>query len=175
PMLRVRPTLGRPFTKADEARGQERVVILSDAFWKRQFGGDPAIVGRTLDVETGSWLIAGAMPPGFAYPPASARPAGPWIPYVPSAAELPRGDGPHRSAHAEGVGRLKPGVPIERARADLERIAGAIRQQNPVWMRDRTVVLTPLQDSIVGPVKSWMLMLLGAVAFVLLIASVTVA
>jgi putative ABC transport system permease protein len=174
PMLRARPALGRAFTTDDEV-GQERIAILSDAFWRRQFGADPSVVGRTLDLESGSWQIAGVMPPGFTYPPASTRPADLWIPYVPIAAELSRGDGTRRSAHAEVVGRLKAGVSIEQARADIERIAGAIRQQNPVWMRDRIVVLTPLQDSIVGAVKSWMLMLLGAVAFVLLIACVNVA
>jgi predicted permease len=174
PLLRVQPSLGRALTRDDEVK-RERVAILSEACWRGRFAADPAIVGRTLTVENGAWTIVGVMPAAFGYPPAASRPVDVWIPYVPIQSELSRGDGTHRSSHADVIGRLKDGVSLAAARADIERISAQIKQQTPLWFRDRWVALTSLQDAIVGPVKSWMLMLLGAVAFVLLIACVNVA
>lgn len=174
PMLRTPPTLGRPFSGDDQVRRQERVIILSDGLWRRHFGADPGVIGRAFTLENGTWVIVGIMPPSFTYPPSTTRPADAWIPYMPIESELSRGDGSHRSSHADVIGRLRDGISIAQARADIERITSVIAQENPVWMRDHWVALTPLQDAIVGPVKSWMLMLLGAVAFVLLIACVNV-
>jgi putative ABC transport system permease protein len=174
PLLRARAAVGQTFTREEERR-RERVAVLSDACWRGRFAADPRIVGRTLAVESGTYTVIGVMPPAFGYPPAAARPVEVWIPYVPIPSELSRGDGSHRSSHAEVIGRLKDGVPLAAARADIERISGAIKQQTPRWFRDRRVAVTPMQDAIVGPVKSWMLMLLAAVGFVLLIACVNVA
>jgi putative ABC transport system permease protein len=175
PLLRAAPVLGRGFRTDDQLHGQEHVAMLSDAFWRRRFGADPHVVGRTISVENGAWSIVGVMPPSFMYPAGVTKPVDMWIPYVPNPAELQRGDGHHISASASVVGRLKDGVSLAQARADMERITGAIKQQNPVWMRDRWVGLRPLQDTVVGNVKSWMLLLLAAVGFVLLIACVNVA
>ncbi len=174
PLLHAQPSIGRALTRDDEV-ARERVAILSDACWRGRFAADPQIVGKTLTVENGAWTIVGVMPPSFTYPPAAPMPIDVWTPYVPIQSELSRGDGTHRSSHAEVIGRLREGVSLSAARADIERITGQIKQQTPLWFRDRWVALTPLQDAIVGPVKSWMLMLLGAVAFVLLIACVNVA
>ena len=96
-----------------------------------------------------------------------------WVPFVPYPRDLVRGN--VRNFTALVVGRLKPGVSIAQGRADLERITATIRQAYPTWLQDRSVAVVPLRDSIVGPAKPWMLMLLGSVTFVLLIACVNVA
>ena len=174
-LLRVSPALGHAFTAANQVQGNDQVAILSDGLWRRRFGADPNIVGKTLIVDRGAWQIVGVMPPGFEYPVGMTRPQDLWVPYVPSPSEVPRGDGSSRNYNAKVVGRLKDGVSIQQARARMEQITGALKQQYPAWFRDRWVAVAPLQDSIVGPAKAWMLMLLGAVAFVLLIACVNVA
>jgi putative ABC transport system permease protein len=173
PVLRIAPALGRAFTADDEVPGHERVAILSDGFWRRRFGADRAILGRTLAFDTGSWTIVGVMPPSFTYPIALRAPVDVWVPFVPYPRDLVRGN--VRNFTALVVGRLKPGVSIAQGRADLERITATIRQAYPTWLQDRSVAVVSLRDSIVGPAKPWMLMLLGSVTFVLLIACVNVA
>ena len=75
PVLRVSPLLGRSFTRDDEIRGRHRVVILGHGFWQRRFGGDPDVIGRTIELGEESWEIVGVLPRTFTYPVASARPA----------------------------------------------------------------------------------------------------
>ena len=79
-VLRVRPAIGRAFTAENEVDGRHRVAVLSDALWRRRFGGDPAIVGRTIPLEGGSYEVVGVMPPDFAYPVGAVRPTDLWVP-----------------------------------------------------------------------------------------------
>jgi putative ABC transport system permease protein len=174
-LLRVSPAIGHAFTAQNEVRGDEHVAVISDGLWHRRFGADPNVVGKTITFDTGVWEVVGVMPAGFTYPIGLAKPTDLWVPYIPSVSEVPRGDGSSRTYNAKVVGRLKDGVTIEQARAQMEQITAALKQQYPKWFRDRWVAVTPLRDSIVGKARSWMLMLLGAVAFVLLIACVNVA
>ena len=95
------------------------------------------------------------------------------MPYAPPSSAFVRG--PSTSFTLSVVGRRKRGVSVDRARADIERITASLRSQTPGWFKGHGVAVIPLQDAIVGNVKAWMLMLLGAVAFVLLIACVNVA
>jgi predicted permease len=174
-LLRVSPLVGHTFTAENEVRGNEHVAVISNGLWRRRFGADPNVVGRTITFDTGVWQVVGVMPADFTYPIGSTKPAELWVPYLPAVNEVPRGDGSSRNYNAKVVGRLKDGVTIEQARAQMEQITAGLKQQYPRWFRDRWVAVTPLRDAIVGKARSWMLMLLGAVAFVLLIACVNVA
>ena len=103
------------------------------------------------------------------------RPTDLWVPWVPSKDEYPRGNGDNRNYNAQVIGRLKDGVTIAQALAQMEQITAGLKAQYPRWFRDRWVGVTPLHESVVGKSRGWMLLLLGAVAFVLLIACVNVA
>jgi len=172
-VLRASPSLGRVFTKDDEIPGNEHVVVLSDAFWRRQFGADPGVIGRTLTCENGDWLIVGVMPPSFMWPVSAVRPMDLWAPWAPSFAELARGR--RQAYNLTVVGRLKRGTSVAQAQADVDAITARLKAQYPNNLADRVGRVTDLQDAIVGPAKSWMLMLLASVTFVLLIACVNVA
>ena len=173
PMLRVPPFLGRGFTADNEVDGRHRVALLSYGFWQQQFGGDPGVVGRVLTFDHGPFEVVGVMPPGFTYPLGGAEPSEMWVPYVVPPTERVRGDS--RGYYLQLVARLKPGVSILQATAQLNQVTAPIAAQFPDWFNERGVAVTPLHESIVGQVRSWMLMLLGAVGFVLLLASVNVA
>lgn len=176
-VLRIRPALGRAFKPGDEVDGQHRVVILSDGLWRDRFGGDPAIVGRTISLDDGSYDVVGVMPPGATYPVGAISPAGLWVPYVVPSSERVRISGQRRS-YLQVVARLAPGVSVERAQAQMDQVAAAISRANPEWTFERwnEVGVLPLHDYFVGAsTRSWMLMLLGAVGIVLLIACANVA
>ncbi|MCA1562497.1 MAG: ABC transporter permease [Acidobacteria bacterium] len=81
-VLRVHPAIGRAFTAQNEVDGRHRVAISSDGLWRRRFGGNPEIVGRSIPLEGGSYEVAGIMPPDFAYPVGALRPTDLWVPYV---------------------------------------------------------------------------------------------
>jgi putative ABC transport system permease protein len=179
-VLRVRPALGRVFKAENEIGGRDRVAVLSDALWHRRFNGDPQIVGRTIlldDVESeeGRYEVLGVMPPEFAYPVSVTRPTDIWIPYVVPADQRIRNPA-RRSTYLQSIARLRPGVSLKQAQAQMDQIATSLEQANPQWNKDNRIGVRPLIDHIVGSrTKSWMLMLLGAVGFVLLIACANVA
>jgi putative ABC transport system permease protein len=179
-VLRVRPAIGRVFTAENEASGRDRVALLSDAIWRRRFGGDPQVVGRTIlldDVEGGEgrYEVLGVMPPGFAYPVGVSRPTDIWIPYVVPADQRIRHPA-SRSTYLQTIARLKPGVSLAAAQTQMDQIAARLEREHPQWNRDSRIGVRPLIDHIVGSsTKSWLLMLLGAVGIVLLIACANVA
>ena len=174
-VLRVAPSLGRTFTIENETDGRHRVALLSDGLWRRRFGSDPQIVGRTIPLEGDAVEVIGVMPPDFGYPLGAARPTDLWVPYVVPADERVRNPN-SRSHYLSTIARLKPGVSVEQAQAQMDQVAAALRETHPQWNRDRFVGVRPLRDHLVGAnTKSWMLMLLGAVAIVLLIACANVA
>ena len=174
-VLRVRPAIGTAFTSENEVDGHHRVVVLSDALWRRRFGGDPAIVGRTIPLEGGSYEVVGVMPADFGYPVGSIRPTDIWAPYVVPPDERTRNPR-NFSFYLQTIARLKRGVSVEQAQAQMDQIAAALEQAHPEWNKDRKVGVRPLRDHLVGArTKSWMLMLLGAVGIVLLIACANVA
>jgi putative ABC transport system permease protein len=179
-VLRVRPAIGRVFTAEHEVSGRDRVAVLSDALWRRRFGGDPQIVGRTIsldDVEGGEgrYEVLGVVPAGFAYPVGASRPTDIWIPYVVPADQRIRHPG-SRSIYLHVIARLQPGVSLAAAQAQMDQIAAALETASPQWNKDSRIGVRPLIDHIVGAsTKSWMLMLLGAVGIVLLIGCANVA
>jgi putative ABC transport system permease protein len=174
-VLRVQPALGRAFTAENEVEGNQRVAVLSDALWRRRFGGDPGIVGRTIPIEGGAYEVVGIMPPDFAYPIGAVRPTAMWVPYVVPQQERIRN--PRTvSIYLQSIARLKPGVSIEQAQAQMDQIAESLTKAHPEWNKETKAGVRPLIDHLVGArTKSWMLMLLGAVAIVLLIACANVA
>ncbi|HYN10535.1 MAG TPA: ABC transporter permease [Vicinamibacterales bacterium] len=174
-VLRVRPVIGQPFTADNEVDGRHRVAVLSDGLWRRRFGGTPDIIGKAIPLEGGSYEVVGVMPSDFEYPIGPVRPTDLWVPYVVPQDERIRNQG-SRSIYLSSIARLRPGVSLEQAQADMDRIASALRTTHPVWNKDNLAGVRPLRDHIVGArTKSWMLMLLGAVAIVLLIACANVA
>jgi len=173
-VLRARPTIGRVFTGEHEVDGRHRVTVLSDTFWKLRFGGDPNIVGRTIPINGEPYEVLGVMPAGFSYPVGALQPAELWVPWVPTANERVRGG--MRSIYLQSIARLKPGVSIDQARAQMNQVAATIEQANPQTNAGHTIGVRPLRDHFVGAsTKSWMVMLLAAVGIVLLIACANVA
>ncbi len=182
--LRVRPAIGSPFTAENEIAGRDRVAVLSEGLWRRRFGADPQIIGRAIpleDLEGGpgatrrGYEVIGVMPPNFAYPVGASRPTDIWIPYVVPPEQRIR-DPQKFTRYLQVIARLKPGVSVAQAQAQMDRVADAVEQANPVWNKGSRVGVRPLADHIVGArIRSWMLMLLGAVGVVLLIACANIA
>jgi putative ABC transport system permease protein len=184
-VLRVRPAIGRAFTAENEVTGRDRVAVLSDGLWRRRFGADPRIIGRAIPLEdleggwgateSGGYEVIGVMPPDFAYPVGAARPTDIWIPYVVPPNHRVRDPHAYRR-YLQVIARLKPGVSLAQAQAQMDQVAAAIEQANPVWNKDSRVGVRSLVDHLVGArIRSWMLMLLGAVGVVLLIACANIA
>jgi putative ABC transport system permease protein len=173
-VFRIRPALGRAYTREEEEDGRDRVVIISHALWQRRFNGDPAIVGQSISLDDGVYDVIGVMGAEVTYPVGATRPADVWVPYVVPQAERTRGRSVAIYLHV--VARLKDNVSIEQAQAQMTQVAAAIEQANPEWNRGNLISVRPLGDHLVGAsIRSWMLMLLAAVALVLLIACTNVA
>ena len=174
-VLRVRPAFGRAFSADNEVDGRQKVVVLSDGFWRRRFAADPGLVGRTIPLDGGAYEVIGIMPADFQYPVGSLRTTDLWTPYVVPPDERTRVVG-SRSYYLQSIARLKPGVSVQQAQAQMTQIALAVQTANPVWNKDHQIGVRPLIDHMLGArTKSWMLMLLGAVGIVLLIACANVA
>ena len=173
PLLRVQPLLGRAFSAADEIDGQHRVAILSYGFWQRYFGGAPDVIGKTLRLSDESWQVVGVMPQGFEYPVASDRPTEIYAPLRLRNEDKVRGGS--RNYNGITIARLRNGVSRQQAQEQMSRVMVALDQQYPKWSPQRQARVVPLHEHLVGRVRSWMLMLLGAVTLVLLIACANVA
>jgi putative ABC transport system permease protein len=174
-VLRERPLLGRAFTADHEVQGNHQVAVLSDGLWRRRFGADPAIVGKRIPLEGAAYEVVGVMAPHFAYPIGAPRPTDLWVPYVvPPEERIRRPD--FVSIYLSSIARLKPGVSLEQAQANLDQISAALTAEHPQWNATTLAGVRPLIDHIVGArTRQWMLLLLGAVALVLLIACANVA
>jgi len=176
PLLRVHPALGRLLTADDEVRGQHRVAVLSHDYWLRHFGGAPDAVGRRIELDEEPWEVVGVMPPGFSFPVGSQQATEIFAPLPFTAADRVRRGG--RSYQYFAIGRLKDGVSLAQARDDMDRVAAAVDTQYPGWNTlnpgGHVRVLT-LHEFMVGGVRSWMLLLLGSVALLLIIACANVA
>jgi len=167
--LGVEPILGRAFRPGEDSPGAANVVLLSYGFWQRRFGGDAAIVGQSLTLNGSPYTVIGVLPPNFQFAPRGG--AEMWTPYVPNEAQLSR-----RYMHGTNViGRLKPGVSIEQATADMRVIGERIVAQYAESHTGTGIQLVPLHEEIVGGVKPILLALLCAVGFVLLIVCANVA
>ncbi|HEY7546245.1 MAG TPA: ABC transporter permease, partial [Blastocatellia bacterium] len=164
----VEPQMGRTFLEGEDLAGNNRVVVLSDKLWRRNFGADPQIINRQITLGGENYTIIGVMPSWFRFPSASTDL---WVPLVPSDSQL-KSRGNHWML---AMGRLKPGVTLDQAQEQMKAIARRIEEQYPNEQARRSIALVPLQEETVQNVRPALLILLGAVAFVLLIACTNVA
>ncbi len=167
PVLGTRPLLGRAIDPSDDAPGHEHIVVLSYGVWNSQFAGDPQIVGKTIQLDGSAYAVVGVMPASFAKPESTTL----WVPLVWTPEEKAvRGE--HSMA---AVARLKPGVTVHQAQAQLDTIAARIAEQYPADSAGWGAAVVPLREETVGDVRKPLLMLFGAVMCVLLIACANVA
>jgi predicted permease len=166
-ILRVQPVLGRAFSPEEDRPGQSHVAILGHALWRDHFAADPAIVGRNILLDGQTYIVIGVMPPKFKFPDWADL----WVPLAWSN-EKRAVRGNHNYLV---IGRLKPEVSVQQAKADLSAISVRLEQQYPEDDKGWGATVLPLREQIVGDVRPALLVLLGAVAFVLLIACANVA
>ncbi len=169
--LHAEPLLGRVFLEGEDQAGRDHEVVLSYDLWRTHFAANPAIVGKTIQLNDEAYTVVGVMPHGFEFPiNADYRPQM-WKPQNWTAQERTI-----RDNHNYGVvARLKPGVTIEQAKAELSTISDRLAQQYPKDDKGWGATAIPVTDDIVGDVRTPLLILLGAVAFVLLIACANIA
>ncbi|HEV2617054.1 MAG TPA: ABC transporter permease, partial [Candidatus Acidoferrales bacterium] len=166
--LGVAPLFGRGFAKGEDAAGKNHVAVLSYGFWKRHFGGDRGALGKTIELNDESYMVIGAMPAWFDYPAATDI----WTPM-----DMNSRDMHNRGSHwASAIGRVKEGVSVEQARADLLAVSANINKEYR-GPKDQDIhsLVFPLKDYLVGNSQGQLLILFGAVALVLLVACANVA
>ena len=177
PVVGVRPLLGRGFTDADAEVGAARVVVIGYDLWQRRFGGSPSVVGRHIDLGGEPFTVVGVMPPGFAFPRGAELPAGLqfgqrteiWTPLV----FTPKDRTQYGTLSLSVIGRLKPGATAEQARRELSAGLQRFLKANAPKL-DLDYQLLDLQQQAGGHVRRGLLLLMGAVAFVLFIACANV-
>jgi putative ABC transport system permease protein len=179
-VLGIKPKIGHGFTRDDEQGGGGAggfKVIISDNFWKKHFAADPKVLGKTVMLDRRSHTVIGVMPAGFQFPIQN-DPIDFYVAIAEDAAN-PDGSKPqtqNRGSHSlEAIARLKPGVTIAQAQADLESIASALEKQYPDTNSHFGVASKPLREDMVGDVRTALYILFGAVVCVLLIANANVA
>ena len=168
PMLGIDPLLGRVFVEGEDKDGADREVILSYRLWQRRFSSDRNVLGKPIVLDGNAYIVVGVMPEGFHFAPFWATKAELWVPNAFGARIHSRGGNSLRI-----FARLKDRVSLIQARAEIASITARLEQQYPGT--NRGTVLTPLKEKVVGPIETPLLVLLGAVAFVLLITCANVA
>ena len=165
PMLGYQPIIGRNFLPEDNRTGSDEVVILSHRLWQRRFGGDPAVLGRSITLDhTRNLTVIGVMPPEADFPEKSEF----WLPERVLATDS------HGMRRLTVIARLKPGVTSQMAQHEVTLINQQLQEQLPDDYKNWEAELQPLHESVVGEVRSALLVLFGAVGFVLLIACANV-
>jgi putative ABC transport system permease protein len=167
-VIGVWPMLGREFTPQEEHWGGPNATLISYGFWQRRFHGDPDAIGKKLHIGGFSYTIVGIMPASFQFP---TRDVDLWAPSVPDAPFAQRRD----STWFTALGRLKPGVSVQQADADLVNVQALLGKQFAKPDNELTVVATPLKEVIVGGVRSSLWLLYGSVSLLLLIACSNIA
>jgi len=165
-VLGVKPLVGRMF-RPDDNDQQKNMVVLSEGFWRARYGGDPSIVGQDVRFDGEPYTVVGVAPKEFTLLGDTAMWGLRWIPPLPQL----------RTAYGfQGIGRLKPGVTLEQAQADIDTVASGLAKDFPQTNTGRTVYLEPLHDALVGrELRTTSFLFLGVVGFVLLICCANVA
>jgi predicted permease len=167
-VLGVTPLYGRTLQPQDDAIGGPNVAVLSHALWTRRFGGDPQAVGRTLTIDADTYRIVGVMPRGFSYPLQSEI----WVPQRFTADDLATQRGAH---YLDVIGRLESGATLDRARDEMRAMSLRMAEAFPSTNRNARISVHEMRSAMVGDVRTPLLLILGAVGFVLLIVCVNVA
>jgi predicted permease len=166
-VLAIKTAMGRFPTQQEDAPGAARVAVLSDRLWRTRFAAAPAVLNQTVRIDGQAYQIIGVLPPAIEFPDASNDI---WLPLQHDATTTPR------SRHQLSVvGRLKPGVSVEQAQADMTRIATALEEEYPRDNNDRGTFVEPIGDVILGPVRRALTVLFAAVGAVLLIGCANLA
>ncbi len=168
PILRTQPRLGRFFSSDDDKPNSDPVVIISSGLWERSFGGDPDIAGKTVKLNDKAYTIVGVAPADFVFPN---RRSEAWVPLILSPEEANNRGGHNLTV----VARLKSGVTLQEARTEMDAIAAQLEQQYPNPNTGHGANVFPLYEEVVTGARPALLVLLGATAFVLLIACANVA
>ena len=167
PLLGMRPVTGRTFLPEEEQEGAAKVVLLSQGLWVRRYNASPEIVGKSIRMNGESYAVVGVLPGGFDFPDR----VDVWIPLA-----LSRQDWQQRGSHfLEVVARLRDGVTLERARADMAAIAKQLEREHPETNERIGAAVVPLPDQFVGGLRRGLVVLLAAVGGVLLIACANLA
>ncbi len=167
-VLGVNPSAGRAFLPEEEQPGRDPVVIISDGLWHRRFGGDAAVVGRNTRINGRNFTIIGVMPPGFAFPNSAIEV---WAPLI----TFPENVANRSSTYLTVFARLKPNVRVAEAQKELDILAGRLSTQYPETNANRIFLVESLLGSYVRGSRPYLLIMFGAVLFVLFIACANVA
>jgi predicted permease len=169
-ILRARPLLGRVFLAEEDSAGRGHVVVLSNGFWKSHFGGAADAIGRTLTLDGEAYTVVGVMPAGFSIASWSITKRDIWVPLAYTDA-----DRAVRDNHNDDVlARLGPGVDVARAEAEMQDISLRLEREYPKENAGWGATVVPLQELLVGNIRTSLVMLLAAVGLVLLIACANV-
>src|SRR4051812_17483777 len=170
-VMQVKPRRGRFFTPEEQVDGKDYVAVLGYGLWQKRFAGDPNIVGKTITLSARAYSVIGVLPSTFHSLPQGLLPAPAefYRPVAEQPDEKERG-----SRHLRAIARLKTGVPFERAQAEMDLIARQLQSEHPDADANAGIHLVRLQEDLVSPVRPALIMLLGAVVFLLLIACANV-
>jgi putative ABC transport system permease protein len=163
--LGVAPLRGRGFATGEDTRAAARVAVVGEGLWRRRFGGDPALVGRTIQLNGRGYTVVGVAP-------ASARIERPVDVWTPLVADTTMG---RRDDFLQVIGRLRPGATAAGAREELATVARRLAERYPETNTGWSVDVAPLRDAMVGPVRTALFLFMAAVGLVLLIAAANVA
>ena len=173
PLLRAKPLLGRFFTRDEDKPGANAVIVLSYGLWQRRFGGDPNILGREINLG-GKATVIGIMPPGFQYP-ISDESQDYWEPIFPAQWLTREAREERANRFMPVIARLKPGVTLAQAKAELDLLSKQIEQQSPQSNTNVIFNAVSMHEDMTRDYRTPMLVMLGAVGLVLLIACANVA
>ena len=169
-VIGVKPALGRTFLPEEDHANSNRTCVISYGLWQRRFGGDPQILGKVLTLNAESYTVIGVLPQSYRF----GTPTDVFVPIgLKEATEMIRTRDNHPGIYA--YARLKPGVTFEQAEVEMKGIAQRLAQEYPKTNAGNSITLLPLREYFVGDIRQSLLILLGAVGFVLLIACANVA
>ncbi len=166
-LLGVAPDLGRGFRAGEDAGEHPETIVISDALWRSRFGGDPGVVGRTVRLDERAATVVGVAPPGFAWPDGAEA----WVPLTAS----PQDREQRGALFLPVIARLRPGVTLEAAQADMRRVGDELARRYPRPNEGWTADVQPAHGELVRDYRAALLVLMGAVALILLIACANVA
>jgi len=173
PMLGAKPFVGRAFDKSDDKGDAAKTVVLSYGYWQKRFGGEESALGKTMLFDGDPFTIIGVMPPDFCFPPFLSSQCDAWTPIGLNESQswfMQR----YNHTGIDSVGKLKSGVSLKKAQEDIDAVYAQLREAYPDANSGNSVTLSYYREQIANGVRPAMLVLMGAVAFVLLIVSANI-